>query len=186
MTLGIKCKVYFVFLSIKITPCLTGLSKIFRFMKNAYVEDGPGSVVRIATGYGLDCPWIESRWVMRFSAPVQTGPGAHPTSCTMGCCIKLKKKIHILLSQVCCVWQVVKTPTIISNNPVLLDAKQQRFITQIPQHGRQLVEITWQPVEIVFTLSHNSLALPGATRSSREVTWHLQRYESSSQTSAIA
>jgi len=28
------------------------------------------------------------------------------------------KKIYILLSQVYCVWQVVKTPTIISNNPV--------------------------------------------------------------------
>ena len=45
---------------------------------------GPGSSVGIATGYGLDGPGIESRWVARFSAPVQTGPGAHPTSCTMG------------------------------------------------------------------------------------------------------
>jgi len=25
-----------------------------------------------------------SRWGVRFSAPVQTGPGAHPTFCTMG------------------------------------------------------------------------------------------------------
>jgi len=38
----------------------------------------------IATGYGLDCPGIESRWGARFFAPVQTGPGAHPGSCTMG------------------------------------------------------------------------------------------------------
>ena len=45
---------------------------------------GPGSVVGIATGYGLDGPGIESRWGARFSAPVQTGPGAHPASCTMG------------------------------------------------------------------------------------------------------
>ena len=30
----------------------------------------------------------------------------------------LNKKIHILLSQVYCVWQVVKTPTVILNNPV--------------------------------------------------------------------
>jgi len=29
-------------------------------------------------------PGIESRWGARFSAPVQTGPGAHPASCTMG------------------------------------------------------------------------------------------------------
>jgi len=45
---------------------------------------GPGSVVGIATGYGLDGPGIESRWGARFSAPVQTIPGAHPASCTMG------------------------------------------------------------------------------------------------------
>ena len=41
------------------------------------------SSVGIATGYGLDGPGIESRWGARFSAPVQTGPGAHPASCTM-------------------------------------------------------------------------------------------------------
>jgi len=45
---------------------------------------GPGSIVGIATGYGLDGPGIESRWGARFSAPVQTSPGAHPSSCTMG------------------------------------------------------------------------------------------------------
>jgi hypothetical protein len=45
---------------------------------------GPGSSVSIATDYGLDGPGIESRWGARFSAPAQTGPGAHPASCTMG------------------------------------------------------------------------------------------------------
>jgi hypothetical protein len=58
---------------------------------------GPGSVVGIATAYGLDGPGIESwwgrdfpylsrqaRWGARFSVPVQTGPDAHPASCTMG------------------------------------------------------------------------------------------------------
>ena len=44
----------------------------------------PGSVVGVATGYGLDGPGIESRWGARFSAPIQTGPGAHPSSCTVG------------------------------------------------------------------------------------------------------
>ena len=48
------------------------------------IQDGPGNVVGIATGYGLDGPGIESRWGARFSAPVQTGPGAHPAFCTMG------------------------------------------------------------------------------------------------------
>ena len=47
-------------------------------------NSGPGSVVGMATGYGLDGPGIESRLGARFSAPVQTGPGAHPASCTMG------------------------------------------------------------------------------------------------------
>jgi hypothetical protein len=47
-------------------------------------ELGPGSVVGIATGYELDGPWIESRWEARFSAAVQTGPGARPVSCKIG------------------------------------------------------------------------------------------------------
>jgi hypothetical protein len=44
---------------------------------------GPGSIIDIATGYGLDGPGIESRRGARVSAPVQNGPGAHPASCTM-------------------------------------------------------------------------------------------------------
>ena len=44
----------------------------------------PGSSVGIATGYGLYGPRIESQWGARFFAPVQTGSGAHPASCTMG------------------------------------------------------------------------------------------------------
>jgi len=44
---------------------------------------GGDSVVGIATLYGLNSPGIESRWGARFSAPVQTGPGAHPASGTM-------------------------------------------------------------------------------------------------------
>ena len=48
------------------------------------IAGGPGSVVGITTGYGLDGPGIESRWGVSFSAPVQNGPGAHPASCTMG------------------------------------------------------------------------------------------------------
>ena len=46
-----------------------------------YIRD---SAVGIAIGYGLDGPWIESRWGARFSAPVQTGLGSHPASCKMG------------------------------------------------------------------------------------------------------
>ena len=53
-------------------------------LQHSYMFRGPGSSVGIATGYGPDGPWIESRWGSRFSAPVQTGPGAHPAYCTMG------------------------------------------------------------------------------------------------------
>jgi hypothetical protein len=59
-----------------------------------YVRIGPGSSVGIANDYGLDGPEIESGSKKiknkkfpvgaRFFAHVQTGPGAHPTSCTMG------------------------------------------------------------------------------------------------------
>ena len=58
------------------------ISKIL--MSGFPVDRGPGSSVGIATGYGLDGPGIESRWGTRFSTPVQTGPGAHPASCTVG------------------------------------------------------------------------------------------------------
>ena len=44
---------------------------------------GRDSSVDIATRYGLDGPGIESRWGARFSAPVQTCPGAHPASYTI-------------------------------------------------------------------------------------------------------
>ena len=47
------------------------------------MQKGKG-VVGTATGYGLDGPGIEFRWEARFSAPVQTGPGAHPASYEMG------------------------------------------------------------------------------------------------------
>jgi hypothetical protein len=42
-----------------------------------------GSSVAIPTRYELDGPGIKSRWVARFSTPIQTGPGAHPASYTM-------------------------------------------------------------------------------------------------------
>jgi hypothetical protein len=49
-----------------------------------YKKCGPGSSVGIATGYRQDGPGIESRLRARFFAHVQTGPGTHPASCTMG------------------------------------------------------------------------------------------------------
>jgi len=42
------------------------------------------SSVGIATRYGLEGSGIEFQWGARFSAPVQTLPGGHPASYTMG------------------------------------------------------------------------------------------------------
>jgi hypothetical protein len=41
-------------------------------------------LVTIETRYGLNGAGIESRWRQDFFAPVQTDPGAHPTSYRMG------------------------------------------------------------------------------------------------------
>ena len=54
------------------------------YLKCCGISSEPGSVVGIATGYGLDGPGIEPRGGARFSVPVQTGPKAHTPSCTMG------------------------------------------------------------------------------------------------------
>jgi hypothetical protein len=56
----------------------------FVYFWSVLKSSGPGSSVGTVTAYGLDGPGIESRWGARFSAPVQTGPEAHPASCTMG------------------------------------------------------------------------------------------------------
>ena len=47
---------------------------------------GPGSVVGIATSYGLDGPGIESEIVRMRDSPHLSGPalGPHPASCAMG------------------------------------------------------------------------------------------------------
>jgi hypothetical protein len=57
---------------------------MLHFAMRTLVCGGPGSSVGIATGYGLDGPGGRIPVGARFSAPVQTGRGAHPASCTMG------------------------------------------------------------------------------------------------------
>jgi hypothetical protein len=57
---------------------------IFDLFNDMYnIINGPGSIVGIATDYGLDGPGSNPIGD-RISTPVQTGPGAHPASCTMG------------------------------------------------------------------------------------------------------
>ena len=48
------------------------------------VDVGWDSSVGIVTCHGLDRPGIKCWWGVIFSAPIQSGPRAHPSSCTMG------------------------------------------------------------------------------------------------------
>jgi hypothetical protein len=59
---------------------------IWQAWKNNIRRRGSGwdNSVGIATRYRLDGVGIESRWVARFSATVQTGTGAQPASYKMG------------------------------------------------------------------------------------------------------
>ena len=68
------------------TVIANGSQLLPTFIYASYVIGGRDSSVGIATRYGLDGPGIESRCEgeARFSAPVQTGPGTHPASYTMG------------------------------------------------------------------------------------------------------
>ena len=51
---------------------------------NIFSNVGWDSSVSVTTRYRLDGPGNESQWGVRVSEPVQSGPGAHPASCTMG------------------------------------------------------------------------------------------------------
>jgi hypothetical protein len=61
---------------------LMSLFILYCFINGKVISnDGPGSSVGMATGYGLDGPGIESRWGRDF--PHLSRP-AHPASYTMG------------------------------------------------------------------------------------------------------
>jgi hypothetical protein len=56
---------------------------VWKFRTALFLQVGRCSSVGITTDYRLDGPGIESRWG-GFSAPVQTEPGVHLASCTIG------------------------------------------------------------------------------------------------------
>ena len=78
------CLSVYAFLESKFKPAFDTHLIFLQFNHPSSYLRGTRSVAGIATGYGLDCPGIESRWGARFSTPVQTNLGAHPTSCTLG------------------------------------------------------------------------------------------------------
>ena len=65
-------------------PELVWMGRKSRPHRDSIPDHPVRSSVGIATGYRLDDPGIESRWGLRFFAPAQTGPGAHPAFCKMG------------------------------------------------------------------------------------------------------
>ena len=62
----------------------TATSFLHIWFYSVLLRVGRDSSVGITARYGLGGPAIESRWGARFSAPVQSGPGSHPASYTMG------------------------------------------------------------------------------------------------------
>jgi hypothetical protein len=59
-------------------------SRFSQFCASHLKESGLGSSVGIPTGYGAGRSGDRIPVVVRFSAPVQTGPRFHPASCTIG------------------------------------------------------------------------------------------------------
>ena len=66
------------------TTTTTAAARLLKFCPLFNSQRGRDSSASIATRYGLDGPGIETHWGARFSTPVQTDPGAHPDSYTMG------------------------------------------------------------------------------------------------------
>ena len=78
------------------------------------------------------------------------GPATYPgdtkilvKSSTWSVVLLNKKKIHIHLSQVHYVWQVVKTPTIISNNPVFPVNSTGSDVTACSGHILEKFTVSW-------------------------------------------
>ena len=53
------------------------------FIRSTVEWVGPVAQSVYRLSYGLEGPGSNPRWVRDFP-PIQTGPGAHPASCTMG------------------------------------------------------------------------------------------------------
>jgi hypothetical protein len=79
---GIDCFEIETVLLIPVRKTVLNLNCIAAIWK--YFTVGRDNSVGTRTRYGLDGPGIESRLGARFSAAVQIGPEAHPSSYTMG------------------------------------------------------------------------------------------------------
>ena len=73
-----RAELYLYFPSVSLKFVIGEIS-LFLYIPQGGCCGGRNSSVGIATGYGLDCTGIESRWGARFSAPE-----AHPASYTRG------------------------------------------------------------------------------------------------------
>ena len=77
-------------------------------------------IVRVLTTCHTQHTWDRSICIFLFNRTKYRAPIRYVTKTWI--VVLLNKKIHILLSQVYCVWQVVKTPAIILNNPAYCSA----------------------------------------------------------------
>ena len=79
-------RVYFKLFSFNLNKYISYLIMlIYHFFSTPSLpQGGPGSAVGIATAQRAGRSGDRIPVVARFSTPVQTGPGAHPASCTMG------------------------------------------------------------------------------------------------------
>jgi hypothetical protein len=59
------------------------LMLVFLYIEIVLIFQTRDGIVGLATPYGLEGPG-SNPGEARFSAPIQTGSGAHPASCTMG------------------------------------------------------------------------------------------------------
>ena len=74
-------------ITLRINKIYTNNFKTYtKITKCTILRVGWDNLVDIATRNGPDDPGIEPRWERgaKFSAPIQTGPGAHPASYKMG------------------------------------------------------------------------------------------------------
>ena len=82
MKIWVPYIVFGFWLTVDITACREGLCSKEVLSLEGDVSTAIAQPV-IASRYEPDGLGIESRWEARFSVPIQTGPGAHPASCTM-------------------------------------------------------------------------------------------------------
>jgi hypothetical protein len=121
----------------KVTPN----PQLSSFFRKYIFTRGLSSSVGIATDYGLVGPGIEFQWGRDFP-PVQTSPGSHPASCTMGTGFFLRVKCSC--------------GVLLTTHPLLALRSWKSRAKHLPPLGHIRAS---NGVTLPFTYSHNALLL---------------------------